>query len=276
MRTTRDILLHGHIFKNAGTSFDWALQRCFGTGFGENADEQGLREQGTGALAEILTTRGTLRAFSTHHLPAPLPALEHCRLYPLYLLRHPLRRCLSVYAFERRQQADTRGARAAKEYELQDYLAWRLRADVPNVLRSYQTAYLAGDHRPLIDAADMARHFAAAQQLLADQPLVGLVERFDESMVLFEHLLRPLFPDIDLACRPQNQSVDGAGKAGALGSLEAVHERMGPRAAALVDANSYDHPRYPLALGKFEAATRQIPGFPVKLSEYRNRCSLLL
>ncbi|MFV0478768.1 MAG: hypothetical protein ACK5ME_13175 [Parahaliea sp.] len=270
----RHILLHGHIFKNAGTSIDWALARCLGEGFSENKDEVGLREQGAPQLARLLAQKPALRAFSSHHLPAPLPVVDACTLHPLYLLRHPLQRCRSVYTFERRQQADTRGARAAKELDFQAYLAWRMQADVPNVIRSYQSAYLAGDHRPFISDKEMADCFARAQRALCELELLGLVERFDESMVLFEYLLRPHFPDIDLSCKPQNQSAVTSVATAVTGS-EALIEEMGRIAGSVIDSNGYDLALYRLAQYKLDTALAGIPDFSRRLSEFQNRCNVI-
>lgn len=282
----KQVLLHAHIFKNAGTSLDWALRRSFGEGFAENADEQALREAGAAHLAGVLRERPDLRAVSSHHMPAAPPALADCRFHHLYLLRHPLRRALSVYRFERRQQAETRGARAAKEYDLQGYLAWRLRPDVPNVVKNYQVAYLAGCHRPLVSPAEAAEHFAAAQEALQRLPVVGLVERFDESMVLFEQALGPHFPGLDLACRPQNRSPEGegAGEGGRLSGegadelsdeLPRVLAEMGNMAGPMMAANALDLAIYDLARVRFEAAISAIDDFDNKLREYRKRCSVI-
>ncbi len=270
----RRVLLHGHIFKNAGTSLDWALQRSLGDAFLDHRDEAHMREQGASHLLRVIEGAPALRALSTHHLPSLDADVSGLELLPLFLLRHPLTRCLSVYSFERVQQADTRGAKAAKQMDLVGYLAWRLRDQVPNVIRSYQTAYLAGDHRPLIAENEMSALFALAQSRLSGLELVGTVERYDESMVLFEHLLKPVFPQLDLSYRIQNRSVaatpSGAGPTPA-GAIEA----MGSLASAVVDVNAYDLALHQLASRKLELAIARIDDFNHKLSEFKNRCNVL-
>lgn len=274
----RRILLHAHIFKNAGTTLDWALQRHFGAAFLDNREEEAMREQGAGHLREVLEQRPELVAISSHHMPAGPPAIPGCEFHTLYLLRHPLRRALSVYSFERRQDAQSRGARAAKQMHLPAYLAWRLRPDVPNVVRNYQTAYLAGCHHPLIPEPALAGYFQRAQAALAALPVVGLVERFDESMVLIEDLLAPLFPGIDLAYRPQNRSpgaLPGVPDNGR-DELARIYAALGDMAPRLVAENSYDLALYRLAEVKFAAAIAAVPGFDDKLREFRNRCNVIL
>lgn len=266
----KPILLHAHIFKNAGTTLDWALRRSFGDGFVEHQQEDLMRSRGVERLAEVVGQQPGLRALSSHHMPAIPPALDGYRFHQIYLLRHPLRRALSAYRFERRQDADTRGARAAKELDLRAYLAWRLQPDVPNVVKNYQVAYLAGCHEPLVSAATSVGHFAAARETLQRLPLVGLVERFDESMVLFESLLAAQFPGLDLAYRRQNQS-----SAEDAGNLSAVLEAMGEMAGPMVDANALDLALYQQAKVKFDIAIASISGFDDKLMEFRNRCNVL-
>ncbi|MBN7795176.1 hypothetical protein [Parahaliea mediterranea] len=265
----RHILLHAHIFKNAGTTLDWALQRYFGDGFLDHRDEESMREQGVAWLRQLVEQGPGLRAISSHHMPATAQA-PGCAFHALYLLRHPLRRALSVYAFERRQDAQSRGARAAKEMDLQSYLAWRMRPDVPNVVRNYQTAYLAGCHRPMIGEQEMAELFGRALAALNAAPLVGLVERFDESMVLFEALLESRYPGLDLAYKPQNRTPGHEG-----GDLARVFSTLGDMAPDLVAENSYDLALYRLAQAKFNRAIAAIPGFEGRLREFRIRCNVI-
>ena len=60
----RHILLHGHIFKNAGTTFDWSLERSFGEAFLDHREDKVMRERGGRHLAALVDDRPALRAFS--------------------------------------------------------------------------------------------------------------------------------------------------------------------------------------------------------------------
>ena len=64
----RHVILHGHIFKNAGTTFDWSLERCFGEGFVDHRDDKTMRERRARHLAELVNDAPSLRALSSHHL----------------------------------------------------------------------------------------------------------------------------------------------------------------------------------------------------------------
>jgi len=271
----RQVLLHAHIFKNAGTTLDWSLRRSFGSDFLSSPDEERMRSRGRACLADLLTKQPGLKALSSHHMPCVAPdAGAGISYHRLHLLRHPFSRALSVYSFERRQNAQTPGAMAAKQLELPEYLHWRMEPDVPGVLRNYQTAYIMGCHRPVVDSQEMAALFPGALEQLSRLRLVGLVERFDESMVLFETLLRPIFPALDLAYQPQNQSP--VMPITACASQPAVTlETMGDAATSVVENNAYDLALYRLAENKFHRAITAIAGFEEKLRDFKDRCTVL-
>ena len=63
--------------------------------------------------------------------------------------------------------------------------------------------------------------------------VVGLVERFDDSMVTAEHFLQPSFPDLDLSYVAQN--VDPARRGTLAERLETMREECGPRLFAQLE-----------------------------------------
>ena len=202
----RHILLHGHIFKNAGSTFDWALKRSFGQGFLDHRDDKPMRLAGSELLAELVEVNSGLCAISSHHMTREVPQLPGINFISVNLLRHPLLRIRSVYDFERRQKGVSPGARAAREKSFVDYLAWRMQPDVARTIRNYQTLYLAGCHKQVDNLAVAEHHFPRVLESIAGGALVGIVEQYDESMVVLEEELRPFFPQIDLSYVAQNVS----------------------------------------------------------------------
>jgi hypothetical protein len=172
----RVVLAHGHIFKNAGTTLDWSLERNFGEAFLDHRDDKIMREHGTRHVSELLVQRPELKALSSHHLVHRMPEVEDCLIVPIYLLRHPIERIDSVYNFERRQEADTAGARAAKEKSFREYVAWRMQSGVPRTIRNYQTIYLAGVHNYSEDFEPGLGIFGTAMGTVRANPLIGAVE----------------------------------------------------------------------------------------------------
>jgi len=197
------VIVHNHLFKNAGTTIDWVLEKNFGAKFVDHRDNEEMKG-GTAYLERFFRENPQVRALASHHLALPLPGMNGVRFFLLTMYRHPLERVTSVYNFERQQaQADTLGARFAREHSLREYVLWRMLQDVPPTIRNYHVfCCLPGAvqwNRPFTeDDLERAKRFVDAT------PLVGVVERFDESVALFEHTLRPHFPGISLAYKPQN------------------------------------------------------------------------
>ncbi len=271
----RAVILHGHIFKNAGTSFDWSLERQFGDGFLDHRDDRAMRAGEGEHLRELLTAQPGLQAISSHHMTGELPELPGVQFQQVFLLRHPLERLRSVYEFERRQRGKTPGSRAARSKSFRDYVAWRMLAEVAHTIRDYQTLYLAGYHG-LASAADRARtYFPAALQLLSGSALVGLVDRYDESMVVIEEALRPYFPAIDLACVPQNVARGKDRSSGIEGLVEATLNELGELQKTVIELNSNDLALYQQACQALDAKIHAVDDFESLLSNYRKRCHRL-
>ncbi|MEQ9465317.1 MAG: hypothetical protein RJQ10_16770 [Haliea sp.] len=271
----RDIVLHGHIFKNAGTSLDWSLARSFGSAFLDHRDDQAMRRNGGRHLAEVLADKQDLVALSSHHLPRDLPAMSGVRVHTIYLLRHPLLRIRSVYDFERAQQADTLGAQAAKRMSFREYVAWRMEPDTPPTIRNFQTLYLAKNKRSSTRSSRILPRFVDALAFAQSLPVVGIVELYDQSMVLLEEKLRSHLPALDLAYIPQNVSGNTAAAMSEGQRVALILEELGDLGKTVIDNNNYDLALYQAALETLTAATNKLPGFAAKLAVFRERCQAL-
>ena len=271
----RYILLHGHIFKNAGSTMDWSLQRIFGDRFLDHRQDKPMRQAGRELLAQLVEQDEQLCALSSHHMTGDLPQIRGVNFISVNLLRHPLIRLRSVYDFERHQQGETPGARAAKQKGFRDYVAWRMQPDVARTIRNYQTLYLAGRHHPT-DNAEIARHyFSAALAKVASGAFVGVVERYDESMVVLEEQLRGIFPAIDLSYVRQNVS---AGRK--VGETEerlvaAVLSELGDLQKQVIDENSFDLALYQAGSAALQSKMEGVENFALKLANFRQRCASL-
>lgn len=184
----RVVLAHAHIFKNAGTTIDWILERNFGRDFRDDREDQ-LMLKDPSYLASLIQSSPSMAAVSSHSLPLPAAPIDGVNLQVLAMLRHPLLRVRSVYDFERKQKAQTPGAIHAKKYSFKEYVEWRLQATVSPTIRNMQVLYLSRNVLPAGQSLSDA-HLQGAINFVKRQPLIGLVDRFDESMVVFsEHLL---------------------------------------------------------------------------------------
>ena len=272
----RVVIAHGHMFKNAGSTFDWSLERNFGDDFLDHRDDKVMRQRGDKHILELLGEHPDLKAISSHHLYQPLPDIDDIHFEPVFMLRHPIERIASVYAFERQQDAETRGAKAAKSMNFRRYIAWRMQLTVPRTVRDYQTYYMGG--RPVYEAKSAVsfRTLNSAVENLSNLSCVGVVDRYDESMVVFETVLRRFFPDIDLSYIKQNVTKPRLGKKVDLESkVDDVLKRLGKHRSEILSNNSYDLCLYRAANQKLTEAIAGIADFDTRLAGFYRRCERL-
>lgn len=267
----RHILLHGHIFKNAGSTFDWSLKRSFGEGFIDHRDDKPMRLSGSEVLRQLVQDNPDLCAISSHHMTRDFPELPGVNFIPVNLLRHPLLRIRSVYDFERKQKGVTPGARAAREKSFRDYVAWRMQPDVARTIRNYQTLYLNGCHKPVDNFAIAEQYFPQALAAISAGALLGIVERYDESMVVLEEALREYFPEIDLSYVAQNVSARANKGEDENAALSEILADMGTLAGRLLDENSFDQAIYQAACLQLDMRIRDVTAFSDKLENFRSR-----
>jgi len=267
--TPRPVLLHCHLFKNAGTTFDWSLSRFFGARFYEHHDDEQMK-RGRRYLGPFLKENHGISALTSHHVTFPLPFEDGLQVLPAVLFRHPLDRVGSVYSFERRQQSDTPGAKKAKELGLKEYVEWRMKKTTGATIRNFQTRYFVNE-----DSADLtAYHFEMAMEEIKNLSLIGVVERYDESMVVFEHHLATFFPYIDLSYIRQN--VSSSRDNCIENRIESTKRQLGERLfEQIVDNNNYDLEVHQIANKKLDQRIAQIPNFEQKLSDFKDRCQML-
>lgn len=266
--STRPVLCHFHIFKNAGTSLDGALEREFGRAFAAHDGPRANYCLSPEEVRAFVEPRPALRAFSSHQVRFPLPEIPGLAWLPAILLRHPLDRVGSVYRFERKQRGSSPGSRAAKEHDLAGYVRWRLGQGSHNLLCDFQTAFLSSN--PAI--GPRRAELPLALERLEPAPLLGTVERMDESLACGEAALRAWFPGLDLSYRRRNV---GAGR------KETLEERLAELRAAIGDAlyaeleerNRRDFRLHARAGELLDARLAALPDGPATTADYARRCA---
>ena len=265
----RPVITHCHIFKNAGTTLDWSLERQFGAGFLDHREDDNMR-QGAAFLGPFIQNHPELKALSSHHVQFPLPAVDGVEMLPVIALRHPIDRARSVYEFERRQEADTPGAIAAKEKTFADYVRWRLEPGVSPTIRNFHCCFCTSRYEGEIGEQD----YLEAVALLTATPLLVIVERYDESMLLLEHHLERYFPGIDLSYVRQNVS---SGREGSLEErVSGVYDELGAELThTFREHNHWDMALYEDACNIFNERLGAIGKLERFLERFRARCDRL-
>jgi hypothetical protein len=205
---TRPLLVHYHIFKNAGTSFEWTLKQALGSRFCTYdlaAPNQIL------SSAEIITyvqCRPETEAVSSHQASFPVPKIPGRQVLTSILIRDPIARIRSIYAFERQQQASTPGALKAKELDFRGYVEWRL-TTAPAMLCNFQVHFCSRTkgtrNKKSLDETDLRKAIANLDQI----DIVGTVERYGEWLTLAQSILGKAFPGILLSATRQNVTSTG-------------------------------------------------------------------
>jgi hypothetical protein len=270
----RRILFHYHIFKNAGTTVDWALRRSFGRRF-ETFDTASPGETLLAdAVLRHVRDRPDVIAFSSHQARFPVPADDAVAFHPMIFFRHPITRVASVYAFERKQRKDTPGAVKARTCDFPTYVRWRLKRPDSTVLTNHQVAYCT-PHDPAKSRARGRRRadLAEALECLRAFAAVGLVEKMDESLVLAEHCLGGHFEGLDLSHAPQNVSRET--DVPLERQIERIADQLGDGVMSeLLQRNALDLELHAMAARQHEARLAEVPDVEARLRDFRRRCSL--
>jgi len=200
MARARNIILHYHIFKNAGSTFSMALERNFGHSFAQlHAPHHDERISGD-QLLNFVHVRPDIIAISSHHLSPPAPATDSVQFHEVLLLRDPLDRIRSMYDFYRRAAiTDDPLTLEAKCVALPEFLEYLIETR-QNLVTNAQTNVVANAGTKIPGNYDLNRALAT----LRATAVVGVVENFDFCVLEAEHSLRPLFPELDLSYVREN------------------------------------------------------------------------
>lgn len=196
----RDIILHCHLFKNAGSTIDWSLKNNFGEKFIDHRDDHKMLSGSFEYLENYLEGKN-VTAISSHHMP----------FYPermigghwMIMLRDPIARVKSVYTFENNQPISSLGSRMAKKLSYKEYVEWRMRDDVPTTIKDFHVRYIKGISNPGRRPEELWLH-DCIEKLSLNNVHFGLVEYFDESMIIFENRLNNMSHQIDMSYIKQN------------------------------------------------------------------------
>ncbi len=227
--------------------------------------------KGADYLGLYLMENPKIKALSTHHLTLPLPNLDDTILPQIMMFRDPLERVTSVYNFEKKQiDAVTPGAIHARKFNLKEYVEWRMKPDVGETIRNFYA------NRCLPPRKQRKEPFSEneildAKKFISSIEMLGLVEQFDESMVVFEEFLKECNPYIDLSYVLQNvgQHIDESRDERIKKLRDAVGEET---FKVLKEKNKEDIDLYNYVKKEFKLRVSKISNFNEKLQSFRKRC----
>ncbi|WP_155632806.1 sulfotransferase family 2 domain-containing protein [Burkholderia cepacia] len=258
----KSIIVHYHLFKNAGTTIDSIMQRNFP---GElNGSIEGALPWDTltpDDLREYAIKNSRFRYITSHQARLPALPADGIEFYPVLFLRHPIDRVESVYLFERLEPETSASpsAKIAREHGLTGFVEWVLGPDASAVARNFQVAHLAAIDRDMRTASPTDAHLEVALRRMHELRFFGLVERFDDSMRLLDAYLTPSFGRLDLSYTIENRS---AGRAASLGErLARIRQTIGGALyERLCECNALDLQLYEQATARFDDNLRRLIG----------------
>jgi len=204
----RHIVIHYHIFKNAGSTIDEFLRNNFRDSCSSLEGNTPWDTMSSDRILRHVAENPTIKAISSHQARLPEPMHPDTVFYPLIFLRHPIDRVGSVYAFERRQARTPLrlGVKIAQEQDLAGYVRWRLSYGNGAVIRNFQTVHLAGRERDMRLANATLVDFHIALEQLSRLHYFGIVELFSISVVHMAKYLSPGFGSLNTFFEVKNKS----------------------------------------------------------------------
>ncbi|WP_324689916.1 sulfotransferase family 2 domain-containing protein [Cobetia sp. D5] len=200
----RTVILHYHLFKNAGTSLDAAFKECVKPEEWVTKEFPGQPNINREQVAQWILDNPQAKVFSSHTAHLPPPKLEGIKVLPVIFLRHPIDRIASAYAFETKQGGDSFGAVLARNTDLTGYIETRLALPHDRQCRNFHMQRLA-----MMFGEQQGDEFTRAKKALEDLPFIGIVEQFTDSMARLEQWLQDEgFEDMYLKPVEKNVSRD--------------------------------------------------------------------
>jgi hypothetical protein len=252
----RHVIIHYHIFKNAGSTIDSILNKNFESLCGSIEGPNPWDTVSADAVLDYARANPAMKALSSHQARLPVPAAPDIVVHPLLLLRHPIDRVGSVYSFERRQPPDSPnlGVRIAHTHDLAGYVRWRLTEGNGCVIRNFQTVHLSGRETDMRMASATDHDLHVALDRLSQLAYFGVVELFEESMSKLNGYLATHFDNVDITHNVINRSPER--EATLDERLQQIADALGPELfQELREKNELD-------LQLYDAAHRYFNGLP--------------
>lgn len=246
----RKILLHYHLFKNAGSSIDRCLKESFGDRWHAFDPESASGVYTASELREIIDKNVEAVAFSSHCIVPPL-LVDSPQVSPIIILREPISRVFSAYTFEWQKQKGV----DAPVGELDEYIHAKFEMPRRNAIENFQTVRLSvtddTQRCPDPDKSDVEL-VEAACQVIDSLPAFGLVERFGESVAWLQKLYSGDFPSLDL--QPVAANVTQSSSKPLWVRQKAIADKIGTELYnELLLRNQMDIQLYAYATGRFNA-----------------------
>jgi len=268
----RYVFLHYHIFKNGGSTVDSILEKNFPEGFDTLHKPISRGKVSNEEIIEHVRARPGLVALSSHHFRLPFPTHEAIRFIEIAFLRHPLDRLQSMYFYYRRiEDPSALQSTKAAHLSLAEWLRWMIEFEPFNMI-SGQTAYFGPVGAWSSPPTEV--NLSKAKSVVKRIRFLGVVERFDESLVAAERFLRIYFPTLDVSYLAVNARSDRDDDL--RHRLEQMRATCGDEVfEEMSRLNRLDVELWESANQELDRRLSYIPGLQDKLAHFQQRCAKL-
>lgn len=186
----RTVIVHYHIYKNSGTSFDHVLSHSFADRHEAFDGPYPFFRINQTELDRIIMAKPQTVAFSSHQTLLPQPASMSYRALAAVFVRHPILRIGSIYRFKRQTFDGTKTSRAAIDMDFPEWLnhCFGDRAEITHISNA-QTRILGAVHgaMPLMQRKPMCMEYdlVTAMRNLRNVEFLGRTEYFDADVSRF-------------------------------------------------------------------------------------------
>lgn len=200
----RLVLLHYHLFKNAGTTIEDMLAHSFGDFARWDTNDRDALISNVELLA-YLKARPSVQALSSHQIRYPVPREPGFLFFDICFLRDPLDRVRSSYDYFRAKPApgDT-VSDLANRLPLGEFTR-SLVDDAPWFVNDAQVNTIANG---VCNDPPSQADLELATERLMQTSFLGVVDRFEDSLRLAKFKLAAAFPTLQLSRPAANTSTD--------------------------------------------------------------------
>ena len=264
----QSILLHFHIFKNAGSTIEWLLEKNFPKKNlsidGENPGEIIQMKQ----INDILERKTSIKTISSHQIRYPIPKNTRFNFISILFLRHPIDRAFSIYYFKKNEIDDSIGSIKARSMSLPEFIKWNMDFKEYMPMKNFQVLFLSNK---TTKEGVSEKDLEIAINRMKSSSIIGVVDRMDESLVIAESFLKQEFPKINLAYVKQNVSKERKGTM--IERLKHSEDNLGTDLKnRLIEYNKLDMKLYHSTNKEMDKRKKKIQDFERKIQDFERRC----
>lgn len=193
MSIQRNVIVHYHLFKNAGSSIDHLLKFNFDDKWMAYDSDSANGIIPCEGLEKLIAENPEINAFSSHQIIPPLPKIDG-NVYPIVVLRDPIDRVKSAYLFEQQKQLGLDKPKGT----LEEYIKSKFRNRRHNSIEEFQVIRLSNKYENRFqnhDTIDSDELLENAKKFIESLSFIGIVDDFDRSVELLIDFVKPAFPD---------------------------------------------------------------------------------